>query len=261
MKKYILIIIVSFLIYNYFQISSPLIVKLDLENKKLNKEVKITQISDFHNNRYLREDRLLRDVAKFNPDIIVLTGDIIDMNTEDWTVSLNLLEEIHKICEDIYFVSGNHEERNKGHFAFLSDLKAIGINIMDNRLEKLNIGENKIGLVGVEYYYREDEYRDLISGLDESSFNILLSHSPDRIVPNLTGREDLVLSGHTHGGQVRFPFLGGLIAPGQGFLPEYDKGLYEIGRTTLYIDSGLGNSFLPLRFLNRIQVTNIRVDK
>ncbi len=86
----------------------------------------------------------------------------------------------------------------------------------------------------------------------------MLSHSPNRPMAYTTGLEDLILSGHTHGGQVRLPIIGSIVVPGQGFFPKYDKGIYELENTTLYIDSGLGNSLLPpLRLFNRIQISNI----
>lgn len=261
MKKYILIILILLITYNYIQISIPIIEELELKSEKIDKEIKITQISDYHNNKFLRKKRLLKQIKQYDPDIIVLTGDIIDVSTKDWIKSLELLKELKKISRSIYFVSGNHEMKNEGYNLFLSDLRSLGINIMDNKVEELNISDNRVKLIGVEYYFKEHAYKNIMEKVEEDTFNLLLSHSPDRIITFLTKKEDLILSGHTHGGQVRIPFIGALIAPGQGLFPEYDRGVYELEKTTLYIDSGLGNSMLPIRLFNRVQISNISIEK
>src|SRR5699024_2834211 len=87
--------------------------------------------------------------------------------------------------------------------------------------------------------------------------NIVLAHHSKSIRENHTGMEDFVFSGHTHGGQVRLPFIGALWAPGEGFFPKYDKGVFEYESFKIYVDSGLGNTKYNLRFLNRIQFSNI----
>ena len=99
----------------------------------------------------------------------------------------------------------------------------------------------------------------LYENISEKEYNLLLSHSPNKPINYLNKNIDLILSGHTHGGQVRIPIIGGVLAPGQGLFPKYDKGLYKIGNTSLYIDSGLGNSLLPIRMFNRVQISNIEV--
>ena len=92
---------------------------------------------------------------------------------------------------------------------------------------------------------------------DDESINIILSHFSKNVRDNYQGSEDFIFSGHTHGGQVRLPIVGGLVAPGEGFFPEYDKGAFKFNNSIIYIDSGLGNTFLPLRFMDQIQYSNI----
>ena len=70
----------------------------------------------------------------------------------------------------------------------------------------------------------------------------------------------MVFSGHAHGGQVRLPFIGGIIAPGQGFFPEYTEGAHVKDNTTMYISRGLGNSICPLRLFNYPEVVCIRLE-
>jgi predicted MPP superfamily phosphohydrolase len=97
----------------------------------------------------------------------------------------------------------------------------------------------------------------------EASYRILLSHRPELIDVYEKNSINLVLSGHAHGGQFRIPFIGGLIAPDQGFFPKYTEGLYRVGETKLIVSRGLGNSIIPFRINNRpelvvITLTNIK---
>ena len=80
---------------------------------------------------------------------------------------------------------------------------------------------------------------------------MVLSHRPELIDLYAQSGFDLVLTGHAHGGQFRLPFIGGLYAPHQGFLPEYDSGIHKQGDTVMVVSRGLGNSLFPLRFNNR----------
>lgn len=91
----------------------------------------------------------------------------------------------------------------------------------------------------------------------KNSINVILSHYSKIVRDNYIGNEDFIFSGHTHGGQVRMPIIGGLIAPGEGVLPNYDKGVFNYKDSIIYVDSGLGNTFLPLRFLDQIEYSNI----
>src|SRR5690606_36275120 len=99
-------------------------------------------------------------------------------------------------------------------------------------------------------------------GVDQEQYTILLSHAPNIVIRYSSNDilADLILSGHTHGGQVRLPFIGALAAPGQGLFPKLDKGTFTIAQDQyLYIDSGLGTSMVPIRFLNQSQMSFIRV--
>ena len=89
---------------------------------------------------------------------------------------------------------------------------------------------------------------------DFDGYRILLSHRPECFTDYVAGEYDLVLAGHAHGGQFRLPFVGGLYAPGQGILPDYDSGLYREGRTDMVVSRGIGNSSFPIRFNNRPEV-------
>jgi hypothetical protein len=89
---------------------------------------------------------------------------------------------------------------------------------------------------------------------EEDMFNLLLAHRPDYFDLYSQSNIDLVFCGHAHGGQVRLPFIGGLVAPGQGLFPKYTSGIHSKDDTAMVISRGLGNSILPLRIFNRPEV-------
>ncbi len=255
----ILSIILVFLIYNYIQISKVYINKPILESPKLSNELRITQISDYHNNYRIDQNKLIDEIKKFNPHIIVLTGDIIDNETKDINPIIKLIEKLMGINKNIFFVRGNHEIASLYEGDFIYRLKKLGITVLENTNKAINIEEEEINICGLSFYIDKGDYIKAMKGIDKNKFTILISHSPNKPIAFSEGIEDLILSGHTHGGQVRLPIIGALIAPGQQLFPKYSKGIYKLENTILYIDSGLGNSILPLRFFNRIQISNIKI--
>ena len=127
----------------------------------------------------------------------------------------------------------------------------------------------KISLIGLEdpdTVDRDESVQTFI--LDEAlepfaedeSYKILLSHRPEQFEVYVKHKVDLVLSGHAHGGQVRIPFAGGLVAPNQGFFPKYDSGLYVNGSTNMIVSRGLGNSIIPIRINNRPELVIITLE-
>lgn len=253
------ILLICILIYNYIEISKHYVNELVLYTSKLSKELRITQISDYHDNHRINKEKLLNDIKEFNPHIIVLTGDLIDSSTKDINPTLNLINSLMKINNNIFYVSGNHELGNIFGNKFISSLEDMGVKILENTCSIIDVNGDKINICGVNFYVTQKEYEDTLKGVDEKNYTIILSHSPNRPLYYMIGKEDLILTGHTHGGQVRLPFIGAVIASGQGCFPKYDKGLFEIESTILHIDSGLGNSVFPIRMFNRVQISNIVV--
>ena len=246
-------------IYNYIQISQIFVNELTFRNKKLSKALRITQISDYHSNTHIDLQKLLDSITHFNPHIIALTGDIIDSTTEDIYPTLDLMEKLVNINPNIFFVIGNHELGNKNGDKFISNLKEIGVTVLDNSSQTIEVEGQKISICGLSFYATSNDYQVTMSGIDRDNFTLLLSHSPNRPISYSKGIEDLTIAGHTHGGQVRLPLIGAIISPGQGLFPKYDKGVFNVNNTILYIDSGLGNSVFPIRFFNRVQISNITI--
>lgn len=222
----------------------------------------ILQISDLHNHVFgFNNEQLIHTVESAQADIIVLTGDIIDEETNTLGHAFSLIERITAHHPHVFFVSGNHEWKNGRLYEFFNGLRKRNVTILDNRNRQITKSGMKFNIVGVDDpSLKHDDLDQAFQHVMEEPYTILLSHSPDITEVDPTIPADLILSGHTHGGQVRFPFIGALTVPGQGVFPKLTKGSYTIGSNRyLYIDSGLGTSRLPIRFLNPSQLSLITI--
>ena len=226
---------------------------------------KIAQVSDIHCDKVGISDLVFIDkIRKFNPDIIVITGDMLDSYKNDMDIVYNILSQLSAITT-CYFVSGNHELRLPKEYeqlkSILEKLKIVNLN---NNAIEINNKKDRINLVGVEDYnyfknldkinHRENFNNQLEKLYKKNIFNILLAHRPEKIKTYSDNNFDLVFSGHAHGGQWRLPFLGAIFSPSQGFLPKYSHGIYNENDTTLVVSQGLGNSSFPIRINNRIEL-------
>lgn len=255
---FILILLLLLSIYIYYQCRWAKEVRIKLENKKISGKIKISQISDFHSNRLKNMSYFKKKILEFNPDFIILTGDINDYGIEKkFKKAVDFLEEISKLRIKAYYVTGNHEESGPMLDEFIEKIESLNIKYLKNNGEYLKIRQNKVYIYGISYYdYSFEDYKGLEDGI-----NIVLSHYSKNARYEVDETVDFIFSGHTHGGQVRIPFIGALFAPGEGYFPKYDKGIKKYKNTTIYIDSGLGNTLMNLRFLNRVQFSNITLTK
>jgi len=243
-------------------------IPVDLDNYK------IVQISDFHNTKSdtLTND-LIKEVKKQKPNIIVITGDIVDSRIYDLQIVIDFIEKIKDVAP-IYFVSGNHEISSGKYEEIKDKLTLEGVIILDNAIDKVTINDECIyivGLVDSSYYPSElreitnqtdSDLKDLIKEVDdEDSFKILLSHRPEIFETYVANDIDVVFTGHAHGGQIRLPFIGGLIAPNQGLFPKYTSGLITENETSMVVSRGIGNSIIPFRINNRPELVVIKLNK
>lgn len=253
----LILMVILFFSYNYYQISNYKIENVKIKSNKINNDYKILHISDFHSNEYINLNKLLSDIDKLNSDYIFITGDMISRNEVSFNQTLEFLNLLIDKCENIYYVLGNHEMENSNVNKYIKIVEELGINILDDE----TIKREDLTISGLNFYHSNEEYNNLVKNLNSKTFNIILTHSPSRIPKVIQGKEDLILTGHTHGGQIRIPIIGALIAPGQGIFPKYEKGLYKIKNTNLYVNSGLGNSSISVRILNPVSMTIIELNK
>lgn len=224
-------------------------------------DYRIAHISDLHNWQIGKDNcRLLEMLTEADPDIIAVTGDLIDSRSTDTAVALSFMEKAVKIAP-CYYVPGNHESRIGEYPAFKKQLQELGVTVLENESVILTAGKDSIRLCGIldPAFPDTDPAAAMAELYDPESFTLLLSHRPELFDAYTQQGFDLVLSGHAHGGQFRLPFVGGLYAPNQGFLPEYDSGLYQSDSTSMIVSRGIGNSLFPLRIGNRPEIILIEL--
>ncbi|UOQ86071.1 metallophosphoesterase [Gracilibacillus salinarum] len=248
----------------YYDTNVLKLAKIELSNEKLdrNQSLQILQISDLHNKQFGEGNQvLLEKVAQLAPDIVVLTGDIVDRSTDNIKDVLSFVNQLSAGNSHVFYVSGNHDWDNPLHESLFSGLREAGAKILNNRSVQIPLDQFTIQLAGVvDLSTGKSNIDDAAEDLDHQIFTVLLSHTPPVNQGPLPNGIDLILSGHTHGGQIRLPFIGAVVAPDQGFFPTYDQGLFKLSEhQLLYIDSGIGTSMLPIRFLNQSQITLITV--
>ena len=226
---------------------------------------RIAQVSDLHNKDFGEGyGQLLTLLSQINPDIIVVTGDLIDSRQTDLDVALEFAWQAGKIAR-VYYVSGNHEARVPEYENLKIGLVKAGVVILENQKFEITREGESITLMGIDDPSFQEDYlfgdsesvaRQAIENLQSESdrYTVLLAHRPELFETYVDAGVDLVFSGHAHGGQFRLPFVGGLVAPNQGFFPEYDAGLFSEGSTTMIVSRGVGNSIIPIRFNNRPEI-------
>ncbi len=224
---------------------------------------RIVHLSDLHNKSF--NGRLTEKIKKLSPDIIVISGDIIDFYHTKTQISVEFIEQIRSVAP-IYYVTGNHESRIAEYPEFKKKIENLGVNILENKSVFIERNGEEICLAGVDdvIFYGstllgENELTfsqklGELKSLSNEKTSILLSHRPEYFDFYADSGYDLVFSGHAHGGQMRLPFVGGVFSPGQGLFPEFYEGIHEKGETKMIVSRGLGNSVFPLRIFNRPEI-------
>ncbi len=220
---------------------------------------RIAQISDLHNTALGKDhQKLLKLLAKQNPDLIVITGDMIDSRSTDVDIALSFARQAVQLAP-IYYVPGNHEARvTDAYRALKTGLESAGVTVLENQSVRIDRDGASITLCGVtdpsmQYGMEDADYLDGVLGelIADDGYTLLLSHRPELFDIYRKHGVDLVFTGHAHGGQIRLPFIGGIVAPHQGLFPQYYAGIFTDGRTQMIVSRGIGNSLFPLRVNNR----------
>ena len=231
---------------------------------------RIAHVSDLHNVEMGEDnEKLLNMLREVKPNIIAITGDIIDSRNTDIDVALQFTKDAMEIAP-CYYVTGNHEARASEFDKLKEGMIELGVAVLEDGCIELEQSGKTITLLGVndpsfqtDYLFgdsktvMQSKLQEIIN--EEETYTILLSHRPELFEVYRESKVDLVLSGHAHGGQFRLPFVGGLVAPNQGLFPKYDAGLYTEDNTNMIVSRGIGNSILPFRFNNRPEVILIEL--
>lgn len=234
---------------------------------------RIAQISDLHNAEFGKDNEtLLKLLSENQPDIIAITGDLVDSRRTDMDIALDFVKAAVQIAP-VYYVTGNHEASLSQYDTLKTGIEAAGAVVLEDRSVQLDRGGEAVTLMGLSdpnFAMRagilEDasalvssKLKDLMNAAN--GYTILLSHRPELLSCYADCGVDLVLSGHAHGGQFRLPLIGGLVAPNQGLFPPYDAGVFQDRSTDMVVSRGLGSSIIPLRFNNRPEIVMVELRK
>ena len=230
---------------------------------------KIAVVSDLHNAEFGKNNStLVNKITKEHPDMIAITGDIVDYNRTDIETAKTLVRQLAEIAP-CYYVTGNNEAALGERYAKLKRvLLQEGVIILHDEYVRLTKNNEFIILAGLD----DPDFRETDASVQQSmlkstlrdmklpdGYRVLLSHRPEAFDAYVSENVDLVLSGHAHGGQFRLPFIGGVIAPDQGLFPKYDAGNYCEGQTVMIVSRGIGNSIIPIRINNRPEIVCVEL--
>lgn len=215
---------------------------------------RIVHLSDLHGHEYGQGNgELLALVGEQGPDLVVVTGDLIDQEGQ-----LQMVPALAKGLSAIaptYYVTGNHEwGLGTGTVRELKSLLSqCGVTVLSNQYEVLERGGGQIVLAGVDDpngYADQTTPEELYARIGDSApglLTLLLAHRNDRFGQYAAAGYGFVMSGHAHGGIVRLPFVGGLVGTDRQFFPPWTSGLYTVGDSTLFVSRGLGNNTVPFK--------------
>jgi predicted MPP superfamily phosphohydrolase len=262
--------ILDLIIFFVWQNNDVVTTYIDYTHSKIPKSFegyKIVQISDLHNKEFSNKQHyLLNKIQKTQPDMIVITGDLIDKRHTDLEIAMEFINGAVKIAP-VYYVSGNHESWTGMYTQLTTHLTAVGVTVLDDKSTSIEVNGSFIDLIGVadpsfaksdnlEYNSKQllNQKLKILTKDKSETFKILLSHRPELFDVYKDNKINLAFCGHAHGGQIRLPFIGGIVAPNQGFFPKYTSGTYSEQDTTMVVSRGLGNSLFPFRVFNRPEI-------
>lgn len=273
-KKIILSILVLIILYIFIDINISqnflLIRRYEVQSDKIENDVKIVQLTDLHCKTFGENNKnLIKKIKEQNPDIITITGDMINSDTSNFDELILLIKKLKNICQ-VYFSLGNHEDTNENINDIIKNIESSGAVVLESNYKDIIVNINNIRIGGIYEYLISNMDKEKLSYSFAKKFNntnnfkILLSHVPDSYVlwdGFKVINPDLLIAGHYHGGLIRIPFVGGLFAPEQGYFPKFDCGKYNINGHDVIISSGLGtNSIIP-RINNRPEISVITLTK
>ena len=269
----ILALFVALVIWGVYCDNTIAITNYCVNNTKNDAKLKFVVITDLHNKEYGEKNADLAELVKEqNPDFIAVCGDMVNRGDPDTTKMKDVLEKLSKIAPT-YCCLGNHERDNAAKFGtdFKSETDSTGAVLLDNEYIKFTKNGKSVLIGGMsdypyyEFYTPDDDVpsRTLWEEFAEkakNNFTILLHHQPEYIAEDAKKNDiDLIVCGHTHGGQIQLPFIGGVIAPNQGLFPKYDKGEFDLDGTKMIVCAGLSNTVFIPRINNQVEIGVVTV--
>lgn len=241
-------------------------------SRKVYSNIRIAVVSDIHSREFeARNEALLSDLRALKPDLILFPGDMVIRDQDDYQPMLDLVSKAAAIAP-CYGVLGNHESERiyyRDDKNLPEKFEKAGLILLRNAQEEIHIGRNTIQLFGVEgtsYGFEQYGGRKFMDKADRDpgAYLIVMAHIPILFDTQLSAYDfDLGIAGHTHGGIVNLPFIGGLYTNEEGFFPNYTSGKYILNKNqSLIISAGLGDSsFFPPRINNAPELVVIDINR
>ena len=273
----IIVILLLLVLFCIWQNNSLVVSNYEYKTSKIGEDLdgyRIVQISDLHNKSFGKDnERLIRKIKECKPDMIVVTGDVIDSNRTNVDIAMNFMEQATKLAP-VYYITGNHElwVEDKEYKAFTDRMAQSDVIWMKDEVMEITKGKESFTLIGLDdnslgnisqsgNYTLNQLLEQNVSENNTGKLKLLLAHEPQYFESYIKSDVDYIFTGHAHGGQVRLPGIGGLVAPDQGFLPKYTAGEFTENGTTMVVSRGLGNSIIPVRVFNRPEIVCVTLRK
>lgn len=274
----LIVLAVVFAVWVIWDNQRIVVTEIEVKSERLPEKFagyRIAHVTDLHNDEFGKEnEKLLAVIEGTKPDMIAITGDLLDSRRTDLKKAINFVQKAVQIAP-CYYVTGNHESRMKEEYAELEkEMQKAGVVVLRNDRQTLEKDGVQIIVAGIDdprFVLSTDKVEKMenkvgktldkvLEGVPKEQFTLLLSHRPELFELYCEKGLDLVLTGHVHGGQIRIPNIGGIIGPGQGLLPDYDAGLYTKDSTKMVLSRGLGQSIIPFRLNNPPELVLVTLD-
>ena len=254
------------------------VVSYRVKSTKVKEKFSFVLLSDLHNKSYGRHnEKLAEAILDLKPDCAIVAGDMYTSRAgSSYEHAVELLGAISEKLP-VYMANGNHEHKtdyDRKTFGdmydrYRAELDSYGLKLLVN--ERVQLADRNISICGsqigrecFQHFKRfpmpEDYLDKLVGRAEKDKFQILIAHNPDYFEEYAAWGADLVLSGHIHGGIVRFPGLGGMVSPAVKLFPKYDGGIFQIGGSTMILSRGLGTHAIPVRMWNPGELVYVTVE-
>lgn len=277
--KYLICIAIAvllFIVYVWFENKFLIVRKYNVKSEIIKgNKIKIVQLSDLHKKTYSDNwKKLCLKVKALNPDIIIISGDLVSRTHKSFEYTGKLVEKLCDICP-VFYAKGNHElDLENKSSEYMEKLRETvvknGANFLENKMMNADINGSTVNIYGADL--KRSIYRNSKGGfsnlesctaeeLEEifgkpQGFSILIAHNPFFFSEYAKWGADITFSGHVHAGIVNTPF-GGILSPERKFFPKYTKGIYEYGDKKMIVSAGIGK----LRIFNPSEILYLEIEK
>ncbi|MFC1638926.1 metallophosphoesterase [Patescibacteria group bacterium] len=222
------------------------------------RHLRVALVADTHLGRYRHDDwvrRLVGELNEIEPDVVLLLGDIVD--SERGLKSLQPLDAVRSTY-GTYAVLGN-SDYHAGAVDVRHEIERWRVEVLTN--ESVALGDSGVRLVGIDdLWFGTPRYGRAFAEVEDDEMVILAAHNPDAAGRGEYYGADLLVAGHTHGGQIRLPLIGPVPELPTELGRQYDRGLFDYGQMKLYITSGAGESGPRARFLEPPEIAVLEID-